>query len=293
MKQQFVERTELREKTRQQIDIANAIIEEYVMQGYRLTLRQLYYQHVARGLVENTERSYKNMSELISKGRLMGLIDWDMIEDRTRSLHNQPHWESPQEIMESAYQSYGRDKWETQSNRVEVWIEKDALVTVISRVCREWDVPFLACRGYMSQSEMYVSSQRLREYKRRKQRVTILHLGDHDPSGLDMTRDNSERLSVMLEQIVNVKRIALNMNQVEEYALPPNPTKPTDSRATNYKYDSSWELDALEPSVIERLIETEVVKLIDRNEWKQVVKLEKEERMTLQKIARNFNHVKQ
>ena len=60
----------------------NAIIADYQAQGYTLTLRQLYYQCVSRNIIENTERSYKRLGDLISNGRLGGLIDWDSVEDR-------------------------------------------------------------------------------------------------------------------------------------------------------------------------------------------------------------------
>ena len=96
--------------------------------------------------------------------------------------------------------------------------------------------------------------------------MTILHLGDHDPSGIDMTRDNAERLADVFGGDVELKRIALNMDQIDEYAPPPNPAKVTDSRFEQYllMYGAeSWELDALEPSVINELIVNEVALLRD------------------------------
>ena len=93
------------------IDAANSIIDEYNAKGYILTLRQLYYQFVARGLIENTVRSYKKLGSVVNDGRLAGLIDWDAIEDRTRNLMSLPSWADPQSIVRSAQRGYHLNRW--------------------------------------------------------------------------------------------------------------------------------------------------------------------------------------
>lgn len=271
------------------IDTANTIIAEYEAQGYKLTLRQLYYQHVARGLIENTERNYKRLGGIISDGRLAGLIDWDAIEDRTRNLRGLSHWSDPAEIIQSALWSFRIDKWDNQPNRVEVWVEKDALIGVIERVCQRYDVNYFACRGYTSQSEMYAAAQRLASYVEDGQQIYILHLGDHDPSGIDMTRDIRDRLTMFLEDFgCDINRLALNWNQIELYNPPPNPAKTTDSRYRGYQEEygkESWELDALEPSVISDLIEQNILSLRDDDLWSEVVEQEQEHKKQLQQVS--------
>ena len=148
----YVERT-FSAGSRELIDKANEIIADYAAQGFMLTLRQLYYQFVARGLIPNKQTEYKRLGSVINDARLAGLIDWSAIEDRTRNLRRQPHWGSPQDIIEVALSSFRHDKWKDQKHRIEVWIEKDALVGVIEPTCEELDVPFFACRGYNSQSD--------------------------------------------------------------------------------------------------------------------------------------------
>lgn len=171
------------------IDTANTIIEEYAEQGYELTVRQLYYQFVSRDLISNNQREYKNLGSIINDARLAGLVDWNAIVDRTRNVKMNQHWSSPAEILQAAANTYAIDKWEGQPLRFEVWIEKDALVGVIESTCRKLDVPFFSCRGYTSQSEMWAAAMRYRKSLQKKQGTIILHLGDHDPSGIDMTRD--------------------------------------------------------------------------------------------------------
>ena len=186
---------------------ANLIIAEYQRQGFALTLRQLYYQFVARSLIENTQRSYKRLGAIVNDARMAGMLDWSAIEDRTRELKENSHWQDPGEIVRACAAQFRVDRWANQDYRPEVWIEKEALVGVIERTCRDWDVPFFACRGYVSQSEQWKAGRRHRRHLAAGQTPVVLHLGDHDPSGIDMTRDNAERLEIFAEEGVEVRRL--------------------------------------------------------------------------------------
>jgi hypothetical protein len=264
----YLEKT-FRTDTLVRINQANEIIAEYQAQGFTLTLRQLYYQFVSRDLIANTVQSYKSLGDVVNDGRLAGLIDWDAIEDRTRNLRSSPHWEDPQAIVRACSQQFSVDLWENQPAYVEVWIEKDALVGVIEGICNEWDVPYFACRGYTSQSEMWGAAQRLIEREHSGKETAIIHLGDHDPSGIDMTRDIQDRLE-LFGSTATIHRIALVFDQVEQYNPPPNPAKTTDARYQSYANrfgDESWELDALEPRVIVDLIREAIESRIDEDAW--------------------------
>lgn len=281
-----------KQKSLDLIELINGVIDEYSRQGYELTLRQAYYQLVARGYIENNERSYKNIGNLINDGRLAGLIDWHSITDRTRNLRSHAHWEQPQDVIYSAKYSYNLDKWKGQPNYVEVWVEKDALVDIIGQACSPLDTPYFSCRGYTSQSEMWAAAQRFIRQKNREGRY-IIHLGDHDPSGIDMTRDIQERLE-MFGADVYVKRVALTMNQVNTYNPPPNPAKITDSRCGKYidQYgDESWELDALEPQMLTKLITNEVTALRDDAIYQAVCEREADEKHELETVADEYPKV--
>jgi hypothetical protein len=275
------------------IERANSIIEEYAAQGFVLTLRQLYYQFVARGLLENRQQEYKRLGSTLNDARLAGLVDWNAIEDRTRFLRSNSHWDSPADILDGCARQFAVDKWADQAWRPEVWIEKDALVGVIEPICRRLDVAYFACRGYNSQSEQWVAGMRLRERRgdqRAGQRTLVLHLGDHDPSGIDMTRDNDDRLSMFAGYgWGELRRIALNRNQVNQYQPPPNPAKITDSRYEGYVREhgeESWELDALEPRVIEELIRSNIEEIRDPDLWDAAVEREEDGRTRLEGYAR-------
>ena len=273
------------------IEQINGVVDEYTHQGYTLTLRQLYYQLVARGIIENNMRSYKNTGNLINDARLAGLIDWNAIEDRTRSLKGLTHWSNPQEIIRSASYQYKKDLWKNQKYHLEVWVEKEALAEVVEKACRPWDINYFCCRGYVSQSEMWSAAQRLVQQTYTGKDCVIIHLGDHDPSGIDMSRDIEDRLQMFGNQdggltfrnhFLGLRRIALNMDQIETFSPPPNPAKLTDSRCKSYmdKYgDESWELDALEPKVLNDLIQGTICEYADLDYMKRVrseVETEKE-----------------
>lgn len=291
------------------VDHASDIIAEYNRQGYTLTLRQLYYQFVARDLIPNNDRSYKRLGEVINRARMGGRLDWLAIEDRTRNLAAPAYWTSPQDIIDSAAKGFSIDLWEGQPVHVEVWVEKEALAGVVARAADEWQVGYFSCRGYVSQSEQWRAARRFHRKLQAGKRVLVLHLGDHDPSGIDMTRDITTRLTQFIltdeqgwpnaafgdpesDEVYGawldladrydsdntwtapdedrppfeVRRIALNYDQVVEYSPPPNPAKLTDSRATEYieRFGrSSWELDALNPATLHALISTHIEGVVD------------------------------
>jgi hypothetical protein len=282
------------------IERANEIIAEYGEEGYTLTLRQLYYQFVARAWIENTTRSYKRLGAIINDGRLAGLIDWSAIEDRGRSLRSVATWESPTDIVRSAAHSFKLDLWQTQERVVEVWIEKEALVSIAHAGARKRRAPVFACKGYVSQSAMYDAARRMERYHRGGQEALLIYLGDHDPSGLDMTRDIRERLNLLLGTPVKlsfeveVVRIALTRAQVDEYDPPPNPAKMSDARFAKYKDehgDESWELDALQPSVLVEMIERTIDAEIDERTWSGAILEENGLRTGLEAIADDYGVV--
>lgn len=274
------------------IDIANDIIEEYQQDGLDLTLRQLYYQFVSRGYIANKQKEYSRLGIIINNARLAGLIDWLAIEDRTRNLKSLSSWDNPGQIVRAAADYYKLDHWKNQLYHVEVWIEKEALIGVISPICENLDVGYYACKGYVSQSEQWRAGQRFIDKIDEGKQIVVVHLGDHDPSGIDMTRDNQERLWMFSESDnVKVERIALNMDQVNKYSPPPNPAKMTDSRVGKYisKYgNESWELDALEPRVLRDLINKTVLKYRDDSIYGDILKLEEKHKKILKKIEKNW-----
>lgn len=273
---------------------ANSILDEYAAQGFILTLRQLYYQFVARGYIPNRQKSYKRLGGIVGDARLAGLIDWERLEDRTRNLAKLQHFNGAQDALNKLAGWYHVDMWAEQEWRPEVWIEKDALAGVIQGVCEENDIPYFSCRGYTSLSEMWRASLRLRHWMRQGQKPYIIHFGDHDPSGIDMSRDICDRIRKTFLSDCEFKRVALNMAQIEEYKPPPNPAKTTDSRYKAYiaEYgDESWELDALEPSKFRELVEGELEGVRDQPQWDRDTKEKARVKAQLVKVSEEWEQL--
>jgi len=290
--------------TRDHLDViegVNKIVGEYESKGFSLTLRQIYYQFVARDWLVNSDANYKRLGDIVSDGRMAGLISWTAIEDRGRNLRGHRTFDKPVEAMRALTTEgdrwlYRRDLWEDQPFRPEVRVEKAALEGVVGEICDKLRVDFYATKGYDSMSEAWRAGQRLAGYVRKGQRPIIFYLGDHDPSGIDMTRDNEERLSLFAGVPIMVQRLALNMPQIEQYNPPPNPLKVkdgklSDSRAASYleQYgESSWELDALDPQVIQDLIEQAILKIRDESKWDATLLREVEDKRLLEEAAELF-----
>lgn len=298
------------------IEVIDGVLRDYETAGYDLTLRQLYYQMIAKDLfpdswidkaynrkngladdTKNTVRNYKKLGDIVSKAREAGLLDWNHIVDRGRNLERKPSWKDPNDFLASVAPQFNIDLWEDQPKRVEEWVEKDALSGILERACDPFSVPYFACKGYVSSSSIWEAAhgRMLKSYGKSGQHTVIIHLGDHDPSGIDMTRDVGSRLRMfstplkgMDRPAITVERIALNMNQVEQYDPPPNPAKESDPRSAKYVDrfgDDSWELDALDPPVIVELIQDAIRRHLDADLFADKQQQESEWRDQLIELA--------
>lgn len=303
MKEKFIDHN-FKSQSLATIEFVNEVLAEYEAQGFRLSLRQVYYQLVARAYIENSQRSYKRLGNLVSNARQSGLIDWDMIEDRGRALAIPAHWRDPAQIVRAAARSFRIDKWADQPYHVEVMVEKDALSGVLGPVCSELDIGLTANKGYSSSSTMHEAGQRLRYRWIEGKKSVILYLGDHDPSGIDMTRDIEDRLDMysgpnededggpLMDDELRIDRLALNWNQVEEWQPPKNPAKESDSRFQSYAQEfgeSSWELDAINPTTLADLVRDAVEGIRDADLWVEAIESENEMKKELQDFVDGYN----
>ena len=259
MKQQFDSELRLSKANRIMLERINTILEEYRNDGYVLTLRQLYYQLVSKDIIPNNDREYAKLSNILKKGRMAGIVDWSAIEDRVR-VPKLPYWvRDVQHAIQDTIEQYRVDRMQGQQRNIEIWVEKDALSNVLFRVTSKYHIRLMVNRGYSSISAMYDAHRRLRSGD------VILYFGDHDPSGKDMVRDIRERMEEFGRE-VDVRPVALTMEQIRRFNPPPNPAKITDPRAKWYIREygrTSWELDALPPRELIRLAEEAGEELID------------------------------
>jgi len=308
-------------KSAQLLVAARDVITAYQADHIMLTLRQLYYQLVTANTIPNTEKSYKKLGKLISSGRLGGLLDWDAIEDRMRSPEVPQAFNSVGDLLEVALRAYRLPRMKGQDVYVELWVEKDALASVLTPIARRRHVTLMVNRGYSSSSAMRESAERIRRAcdELSVRDAAILYLGDLDPSGEDMVRDIRDRTEMFLNAglevsyteggtlddiedpedardrkphiDLTVEKLGLTIEQVHKYRPPPNPTKVSDSRAKGYieKYGhSSWEVDALPPKVLQVLIDGALDQLIDMDKYREVLAQEERDKEILRGAVRKM-----
>lgn len=270
----------------QRVQDCNTVISSYLAQGYRLTLRQLYYQLVSKNIIANTEKEYRALSSLLSRARLAGLVDWDAIEDRVRQPWQPLEYESLEAMIEDACRTHRLPRWHGQLVYAELWVEKDALAGVLQPLAYEYHTTLMVNRGYSSQSAMKASADRINDNMERfgAQGAVIFYLGDLDPSGEDMVRDIQDRMA-MFQCPAQVIKVALTAAQVKQHKPPPNPAKLTDSRAADYvaKHGySSWEVDALQPNTLHALIRAGFDAVIDQPMMDMVIEEEERDKQAVQ-----------
>lgn len=283
--------TKFKPESLAKIEQMQAIVAEYAGQDLRLTARQLYYQFVARGLIPNKVQSYKNLTSLLTDARYAGCIDWSAIEDRGRRPDVPSEWGSIQDLVEAAVRSYRLPRWETQPYYAELWVEKQALAGVLEPLASEFHVVLSVNKGYSSASAMFEAACRFN--RRGGERAKILfYLGDHDPSGEDMVRDIRDRLVEFGVDQLRVEKLALTMAQIEEFNPPPNPAKTTDSRYAAYadKHGAeSWEVDALPPDELQRIIRAAFKRVVNAEAMDAVKSREERGKNALREAAETID----
>jgi len=288
-------------ESRKLLDRIKEIEADYQSRGYAMTLRQLYYRLVASNIITNAKNSYDKIGNIVKEARLAGELDWQTIEDRSRGLNYILNWESPADRIRSAANNYHRDLWEGQDYYLEVWVEKQALESVIERAAASLDVQSFSCKGYPSITAQWEAAHDrfspMIEEKGRK--VVVIYLGDHDPSGININEKILETLELFTDYSHNIdlERIALTREQVKQYNLPPQPLKKkpngenSDKRANRYEDKhggQSWELDALEPEVLDSLITDTIKKYLDPEKYNAVIDRQEKEREELEALANTY-----
>ncbi|MBA7594641.1 hypothetical protein ES703_01588 [subsurface metagenome] len=250
-------------------------LEYFDGQGIRPSLRTLYYRLVSVGILPHSTSAYKTLSRKCVEWRMAGHYAWDFLQDATRitlghiddNIYDGGEIEKLKagagarlnsidldKILDSLFDDlspyFFHGRWATQPNIVEAWVEKEALAQTLSAWLRDKSIIIRVNRGYSSWTFIYNNVCELRETIKRHDKVVILYLGDHDPSGLDIDRFLAEALAAFRidPDKVEFQRFALTQEQINRSQLPPIEVNVKDSRAAGYIQtygDRAWELDAL------------------------------------------------
>lgn len=251
--------------------------------NHPMTVRQLFYQLVARQVIEKTENEYKNVACRLSKVlRETEVVPYGWIADNTRWMRVPDTYEDVEDALLSCARTYRRNFWMRQPAYVEIWIEKDALAGVVSAVTYPWCVPLMVVRGNSSITFLHEAAQ---AYKGKNKPIHIYYLGDSDPSGEMISRTVERRLRQWSGVDIHYERVAITDEQVETFHLPLRPNKKRDPNLRNFDKPGSVELDALPVNALRALVEQYITKHVDVREWSELQKIEDAEKKSLEMLS--------
>lgn len=269
------------------IDATLAVFDEF---DGSMSTRQVYYQLVSAGAVENCKADYNQVQRLLVELRRDGDVPYDRVVDRTRRKHQRPGWDGLHDIMTTLADQYRRDMWTDQPTVVMVGCEKEALAGVFSEACDEFGASLWTLRGYTSESFAFEWAREINALTAEGKRVVISYFGDHDPSGLGIEADCQTKLAHHGAEF-EWRRWGLLEEDFDRFQLVNVPVKRKDSRAVRYLErfgDRAAELDALRPDELRRRIQTAILENLDAGLWKKVQRSEQVERESLERIANNL-----
>ena len=277
----------MQKKSIQLLEQVKEIIERY---DFALTLRQIYYQLVAKQIIPNQQKYYMKLSRLCVIGRDEGILPEDAFADRLRQVDKPDSYLDLADFMAIVKEAYRKDKWQNQSSYLEIWTEKDALRNVLTEITYDYDVNLMVVRGQVSRTAIYESYERYSKKIEEGKACYLYYAGDFDPSGLSIYNSLEERIRNygIAGKYINFERIALTPEQIEDYDLPCDPGKQTDP---NYKRfvsaygDNVVELDSLPPEVLRETVKDCIEQHIDYDFFVQAQETEFKERARLQEFV--------
>ena len=280
-----------------------------------LTLRQLYYRLVAAGAIDKTEAAYGAVKRRLLDLRESGRVPWRHVVDNTRFVHAVDTFEGPAAALAETARLYRRDLMRSQPTRVEVWAESDSIGSVLSEVTDEYGIPLYVGRGYSSRGYLRSAAEQIERAAAAGKQTLILHLGDYDPSGEDISRAVQETLLRYVTelwaartyghpraiqilgdgaafwgadlQLPAFERLAVTEQQIADLSLPFRPVKASDPRAARFRGVGSVEIEAIPRQTILAILRERIEQTLDLHALHVVRIAERSEREVLTNIARS------
>ncbi|MBI2393179.1 MAG: hypothetical protein HYV09_26575 [Deltaproteobacteria bacterium] len=274
-------------------ELRDAIVR--VLDGFdgSMSTRQVFYQVVSIGAIENSPANYDRVQRAIVAMRRDGTIPYARIVDRTRRKYQRAAWDSAEEAVGALHSQYRRDLWADQPTVVHVACEKQALEGIFAAACDEYGASLWILRGFISEGFVWEWAEDIRALNAAGKRVVIAFFGDFDPSGLDLERDLLDRLDGFGAEF-ECFRWGIHREDIDEYGIPSVGVKATDSRTKRFVAEHGTvtaELDALPPAVLRKRVKDAIVDEIDPTAWNRLVEITNIERESMAHVARNWNSI--
>lgn len=263
---------------RQMVNAIKKVIFEDRRDYWPLSVRAVHYPLLNYKFFRNTKRrtlyvndrkSYQDLSDLITRLRLLGEIPWEAVSDETRPVALWNVWASPRafirEQLNGFLKGYFRDLLQSQPNHVEVVCEKNTIYRMVKDVTAKYCLPTMSGRGFSSIDPVHEIYER---YQRSgKDTLVVIVCSDYDAEGQWIPQVTGRTLrddfSVFASDVEIIKA-AVTAEQIERYELPSDNEAKCDT-ARQCKFiaqfgEHAYELEALEP----RILQAELVEVIDQ-----------------------------
>jgi hypothetical protein len=224
-----------------------------------MTVRQVFYQLVTRGVIEKTEKAYQGtVIRLMTDMRLSEELPYSWVIDESRRRRITRTYDNVTEALEATAKFYRRSALREADDYLEIWCEKEALSGVLWDITSEYDVPLMVSKGMPSLTFLHGSAQEIYRAAEQEKITYIYQFGDWDPSGVLIPQSIERRLNQMCERFdcwePHVERVALTEEHIAEFNLPTRPTKRDGNTHANGFEGDSVELDALPPRVLRDMV---------------------------------------
>lgn len=277
-------------KSLEMVDVAKAILDEIQPASVRAVCYQLFIQKLIRSMAKNETNK---VSRQLVWAREEGVIPWEWVVDETREAERAKTWNDPETIIDAAVRQYRKNYWQMQPHWVEVWSEKGTVRGTLAPILEKYGVTFRVMHGYSSATALQSVAA---ETTGNPKPLTILYVGDWDPSGLHMSEVDIPGRLGRYNGIATVRRIALQKIDVEAGDLPhfEAGTKKSDPRYqwfTRRYGQRCWELDAMSPPDLRARVESAILEYLDMNAWEHARKIEAAETESMREVMETWKRI--
>lgn len=273
----MAEETIRKRRTNAELAIMKDACKRVIAEEGRLTVRHMFYRLVSMGIIPKTENAYDNLSNHLTNWRKVGDLPFSAFIDGTRWYHKSASYNTMMDALEESNRAFKINIWRRQPVYLELWVEKDAIMSIVSPVTREFDIPVFAVRGQASMSAIFEMYIQLRDQRQAGKEIRIKYIGDHDPYGKSIPTAIQRTLKETFDFDVDIEWIAITKDQVEKYNLPMRPTK---GNSKSFEGDSI-EVDALNAQTLRQIVEEAITKHIDMKAWNAELAVQDMEKNTL------------
>lgn len=272
-----------RRRTSAELSELDDLLLDIAAAEHPLTVRRAFYSATTTGMVAKTEAGYSVVQRRLLALRRAGRMPYSWIADNTRYVyrHRGIH-DDVEAALDDTAALYRRNLWRDQLVDVQLFTEKEALVSVVNPVAQEWQLPLGVMRGCASESFIYeVAADLIAADKP----TYFYQLGDHDPTGVMAWSKFAEGVRRFAPDAeASFERLAVTPEQITTMGLPTRPTKTTDSRAKSF-VGESVEVDAIPAPALRQLVRDAIEQHIDPAALDRVRLFERSERDLLTRLA--------